>query len=175
MIQLYCGEGKGKTTAAIGAVIRAVGRERRVLFAQLMKGAESGEISVLKRLPQVRVLRPNRKDGFFSSMSESDRRELRKVQDEMLDEILRALKNGEADFVVLDEITHACRYGMVAKERLWEIIKYVKENEKQEMELVLTGRGPEADLEEACDYVSRIACVRHPFEKGVTARIGVEY
>ena len=135
MIQLYCGDGKGKTTAATGAAVRAVGRGRKAIFAQFMKGQESGEIKVL------------------------------------LKEILKALERKEADFVVLDEITHGCRFQVLDERLLERILDYGK---GEAVEIVLTGRGPSERLLEASDYISEIACIRHPYEKGIRARVGVE-
>ncbi|MBP3204363.1 MAG: cob(I)yrinic acid a,c-diamide adenosyltransferase, partial [Lachnospiraceae bacterium] len=79
MIHLYTGEGKGKTTAAVGLAVRAAGQDIPVLFAQFMKGNDTGELHVLKELQQVRILRSEKNFGFYKQMSEADKQELREI------------------------------------------------------------------------------------------------
>lgn len=188
MIQLYCGEGKGKTTAAVGAAVRAAGNDRNVIFVQFMKGRQTGEVRILNEISCVKVLRSNEDFGFFSGMSEEQKRKLTEIHNRMLQEIDMLLGSGSADFVVLDEITHAVRYGLVDMERLQHILAYGKtkraESASQEMEeataeidceIILTGREPSEELLGYSDYVSEIRCVRHPYREGVAARPGIEY
>ena len=171
MIQLYCGEGKGKTTAATGAAVRAVGRGRKAIFAQFMKGQESGEIKVLNELAGIRVLRSGEEFPFYTRMTEREKERLTEIHNRILKEILKALERKEADFVVLDEITHGCRFQVLDERLLERILDYGK---GEAVEIVLTGRGPSERLLEASDYISEIACIRHPYEKGIRARVGVE-
>lgn len=173
MIQLYTGDGKGKTTASVGQAIRAAGRGFRVLFTQFMKGNDTGEIHILETLPQVRILRCNREYGFFHTLSEEDKVSLKAEHNRILDEILSALKNQECDMVVLDEITYPVDFGLLDEEKLKAVIRLSKENNRTE--LVLTGRNPGEYLTEAADYISEIRAVRHPFEKGIGSREGIEY
>lgn len=171
MIQLYCGEGKGKTTAAVGAAVRAAGRGRKVVFAQFMKGQESGEIKVLAGLPGVRVLRSGEDFPFYARMTEPEKKRLKDIHNRMLEEILKALERKETDFIVLDEITHGCRLQMLDERLLEEILDFGK---GETAEIILTGRNPSERLLEVSDYISNIACIRHPYERGVGARNGVE-
>lgn len=173
MIQLYCGEGKGKTTACIGAAIRAAGREKKVMFVQFMKGQDTGEIEILRNIGNITVLRSEKDFPFFSQMSESQKQEMTDIHNQMLQKVLERLESGETDFVVLDEITHAVKYHMLSIEKLNQVIINAKNNEK--IELLMSGREPSKELLEVSDYISRIECERHPFQKGVCARIGVEY
>ena len=171
MIQLYCGDGKGKTTAAVGAAVRAAGRGRFVLFAQFMKGQESGELFLLRNLDQIRVLRSDCVFPFYRDMTKGQKKELRRRHDRMLEEIGRALSEKEADFAVLDEITHACRLEMVDMRLLEQVLHLGKGTER---EIVLTGRRPPPRLVEISDYISEIENIRHPFAQGICARVGVE-
>ena len=151
MIQLYCGDGKGKTTAAVGAAVRAAGNDRNVIFAQFMKGRASGERRILNEISHVKVLQSDEDFGFFSGMSESQKHRLTAIHNRMLEEIDSLIATGRADFVVLDEITHAVRYGLADMERLQHILVYGKKKARENMsgertetdcEIVLTGRVP---------------------------------
>lgn len=171
MIQLYCGDGKGKTTAAVGAAVRAAGRKRKVIFAQFMKGQPTGELAALAELDGITILRSGRAFPFFGQMTQDEKRELAGLHDRILDEILAAFAAGRADFVVLDEVTHACRFGLIDQEKLERILAYGK---GLTTEIILTGRNAPECLREVSDYISEIACVRHPYEDGVKARVGIE-
>ncbi|MCI6629223.1 MAG: cob(I)yrinic acid a,c-diamide adenosyltransferase [Lachnospiraceae bacterium] len=188
MIQLYCGDGKGKTTAAVGAAVRAAGNDRNVIFAQFMKGRPTGEVRALGAIDKIRVLRNPEDFGFFSGMSEEQKRKLTEIHNRMLEEIEALLVTGRADFVVLDEITHAVRYGLADMERLQRILAYGRTKRagstsrqigetvaETDCEIILTGREPSEELLEYSDYISEIRCVRHPFQRGVAARPGIEY
>lgn len=169
MIHLYTGEGKGKTTAAVGLAVRAAGHDIPVLFAQFMKGNDTGELHVLKELQQVRILRSEKNFGFYKQMSETDKQELTEIHDRILDEIWDAVQTKSCGMIVLDEITYPVNWNLLAQDKLKRLLQ------NTDAEIVLTGRNPAPFLEEAADYITEIHCVRHPFEKGVTARKGVEY
>lgn len=171
MIQLYCGDGKGKTTAAVGAAARAAGRGRKIIFAQFMKGQPTGELAVLSQLGGVTILRSSKAFPFFANMTEEQKQELAGLHNRMLDTILAALAEGRADFVVLDEATHACRFGLLDEEKLERILAYGK---SLTTEIIVTGRDAPERLCEASDYISEIRCVRHPHTDGVKARLGIE-
>ncbi len=169
MIHLYTGEGKGKTTAAVGLAVRAAGHDIPVLFAQFMKGNDTGELHVLRELQQVRILRSEKDFGFYKQMSETDKQELREIHDRILDEIWDAVQNKSCDILVLDEITYPVNWNLLSRDKLERILQVA------DAEIVLTGRDPAPFLEEAADYITQMCCIRHPYEKGVAARCGVEY
>jgi len=169
MIHLYMGEGKGKTTAAVGLAVRAAGSGMKVIFAQFMKGNDTGEIHSLAKLEQVRVLRSPKDFGFYKNMDEADKREITRIHNELLDEIAKSVRNGECGLAVLDEITYPVKWGLVDIEKLKELMSCTN------VEIVLTGREPADFLRDSADYVTEMKCVRHPFEKGVGARKGIEY
>lgn len=175
MIQLYHGDGKGKTTAAAGGLIRALGAGREPVFAQFMKGRKSGEVDFFSQIPRIRVLRMERDYGFFASMSEEEKEEARAAQQRILNRILEMLEKEETNFIVLDEITHACRYFPVLLETVKKILEYGKKEEGKAVEIILTGREPSAEMIAASDYISELVCRKHPFLKGVEARCGIEY
>lgn len=186
MVEIYCGDGKGKTTAAAGLALRAQGHGIPVIFAQFLKEDGSGEIAGLRSLTGVAVLHARVFHGFVKHMSEAQRREARAAYDALLCEVVCMTEQMEkqdgteycqgrhiADIsvlVVLDEVLHACNFGLLDEERLLAFIS----SQPPEVEIVLTGRNPSEVLRERADYISVIEKDRHPFDLGVGARVGVE-
>lgn len=170
MIHLYTGEGKGKTTAAVGLAVRAAGCGKKVLFCQFMKGNETGEIRILETLSQVTILRCSRKYPFYKAMSEEDQKQITREHNEILREIIRQTQSCQWDMAVLDEITYPVSYGLVDEKLLQKLLAL-----GESRELVLTGRNPVPYLMKAADYLTEMRCVRHPYERGIRAREGVEY
>lgn len=168
MIHLYTGEGKGKTTAAIGLAVRAAGSGMRAFFTQFMKGNDSGELVSLQQIPEIEIDRSRKNFGFYHAMSESDKAELRAEHNRILDHILEKTASGECGLVVLDEITYPLNWGLLDRERLERVLD-------ARAEIVLTGRDPQQFLIDRADYLTRMEAVRHPYEKGVKARKGIEY
>ena len=175
MIHLYTGNGKGKTTAAIGLCIRAVGWDRQVCFAQFMKGNDTGELHLLKSLPGVTILRSEKNFGFYSSMSESDKEELIEIHNRILDRILELVESGNCQLIIMDEITYPVHWGLLDMEKLKRLLSFGKQGADKETELVLTGRNAQDFLNDMADYVTEMECVRHPYEKGTGARKGIEF
>ncbi len=175
MIHLYTGNGKGKTTAAIGLCIRAAGWDQQVCFAQFMKGNDTGELHVLKSLPGVTILRSEKNFGFYSSMSESDKEELTKIHNCILDRILELVESGNCQLIIMDEITYPAHWGLLDMEKLKRLLAFGKQGADKETELVLTGRNAQNFLSDMADYVTEMECVRHPYEKGTGARKGIEF
>lgn len=171
MIHVYCGDGKGKTTAAIGLSIRAAGAGKQVIFAQFMKGRDSSELAILRRIENIEVLRNAQDYGFLFQMSQEDRQAVRKMHEHTLSEVIERVKQGQAELVVLDEITYPYKEELIDCGLLEHFIK----NLDSKVELVLTGRSPASFFLEQADYITEMACVRHPYQKGQPARIGIEY
>ncbi len=175
MIHLYTGNGKGKTTAAIGLGIRAAGWSLQVCFAQFMKGNDTGELHVLNNLPGITILRSEKNFGFYSSMSESDKEELTEIHNRILDRILESVESGSCHMVILDEITYPVHWGLLDMEKLRRLLAFGKQGADQEIELVLTGRNAEDFLSNMADYITEMKRVRHPYESGMGARKGIEF
>ncbi|MEG2513034.1 MAG: cob(I)yrinic acid a,c-diamide adenosyltransferase [Acetivibrio sp.] len=171
MIQIYHGNGKGKTTAAIGLTIRGVGNGMRVIFAQFLKGGETGELRILNQLDQVQVLRNTKDLGFTFQMSDEDKEEVKKMHNETLKKVAECIENKKVDLVVLDEVTYPYQDNLMDKKILEELIL----NLPKEVELVMTGREPAAFLLKNADYITNMKCERHPFEQNIMARKGIEY
>ncbi len=171
MIHLYYGDGKGKTTAAIGLCVRAHGAGKRVVFLQFMKGNETSELSVLRKLDGLQIVRNTTDFGFYKNMSTKDKEEMRRMHDRNLEKVLSFVREEGYDTVILDEVTYAYQWKLVNRERLGELLALGKEG----VELVMTGRNPDKCLLEMADYITEMQCQRHPFSKGIPARKGVEF
>ncbi|MDR1985532.1 MAG: cob(I)yrinic acid a,c-diamide adenosyltransferase [Treponema sp.] len=177
LIHLYIGDGKGKTTAAVGLSVRAVGRDKQVLFAQFLKSSFTGELRALEKLG-VEVIRSTLALGFTHQMNEETKARCRGEQGLILDRIRETLY-GETrgggiknpDLVVLDEALDAVNTGMLDEGALQSFV----ETRPLALELVLTGRNPPAWLLDAADYVSEIKKVKHPYDRGIPARVGIEH
>ena len=169
LVELYTGNGKGKTTAALGVVLRAVGHGLRVHVVYFMKGdTRYGEQEVLSRLPGVSFARFGQ-PGFVdpSNVKEEEKEEARKA----LAEARRAMVSGQYDLVVLDEVNVAAAWKLVPIEDVLHLIR----DKPERVELIFTGRYAPAELVEAVDLVTEMVQVKHPFQKGIKARQGIDY
>lgn len=172
MIHLYHGDGKGKTTAAIGLAVRAAGNEERVLFVQFMKDDSSGEVEILRKIPGIKTAHSKTPKGFYGKMSEEDKATFASEQEKLLDYVLEEtgrMKNG--GLIVLDEITYAYEWNLIDRKKLETLLK----NKPDGVELVMTGRNPDRILLDAADYITEMKCEKHPFQRGIQARKGVEF
>ncbi len=170
MVHLYTGAGKGKTSAAVGLAVRAAGWGQQVCFAQFMKGRKSGELCALEQLPQVEIFRSPRDFGFYRAMSGEDKEQLTQIHNAILQALLGRARQGDCRVMVLDEVTYPVNWKLLDEGLLRQLLFF-----GDKVELVLTGRDPADFLLERADYLTRMDCLRHPYEKGVEAREGVEY
>ncbi len=171
LIHCYCGEGKGKTTSAIGLAMRFIGSGGKVCIVQFLKGSESCEVYPLEKLPQVTLLRNSEDLGFTFNMSQEDMEKCREMHSRNLECAMEIVGNGENYMLILDEITYVYDMGLADK----GLIERLVTQKPKALELVITGRTPHRLFTENADYISEIKCVKHPFEKGVSARRGIEY
>lgn len=171
MVHLYHGDGKGKTTAAMGLALRATGRKKQVLVVQFLKQRPTGEVLVLETLPGVRVLRGKSCGKFLSQMNEQERADTEKCQMDMLSQAMQAGNGGTCDLLVLDEVLDACNAGLIDPEELCGFLH----NRPAGLEVVLTGRNPGGALLELADYISHVQKQKHPYEQGISAREGIEF
>ena len=168
LIHLYCGDGKGKTTAAVGLAVRASGAGKRVIFTQFFKDGSSSEVEALKTLPGIRTIHAQTVKGFYRSMTPEQREQAR----EDYTALFRQVAAGkDADLLILDEIVSACNRGVVPETLVTDFLR----NKPVALEVVLTGRNPSPALTELADYITEMRKLRHPYDRGVAARKGVEY
>ena len=166
-VQVYTGDGKGKTTAALGLALRAAGAGLRVYFGQFIKNADYSEIKALARFADCITVRQFGRGCFLlTEPAPEDRAAARRA----LDGIGLALVSGDYDLVIADEANVAVALGLIEPDDLVALI----DQRPEQVELVLTGRGaPDAVLARA-DLVTEMRCVRHYYDRGVLARPGIE-
>lgn len=166
LVHLYWGDGKGKTTAAMGLALRALGSGKRVVIVQFLKGGKSGEIPLLEQLG-AKIYRGKAGQKFVFQMNDAEKAATRELQNTNL----RAAQQEPADLLILDEAGSAWELDMVDK----ELLKAVVLERPAEQECVLTAHGAPDWMLEAADYSTEMKCHRHPYQKGVAAREGIEY
>ncbi|HJA93413.1 MAG TPA: cob(I)yrinic acid a,c-diamide adenosyltransferase [Candidatus Eisenbergiella merdipullorum] len=174
LIHLYTGEGKGKTTAAVGLAVRAAGAGKKVAFVQFMKGRDTGELHSLCRIPGIEILRSDRDFGFYPHMTDAQKEELTRIHNSLLKQTLTWTLGGEADVVVLDEVTYPLNWNLLDETLLRRLLSRT-DDKPYFPEIVCTGRDPQEWLVDCADYVTRMECVKHPFDRGIGAREGIEY
>lgn len=174
LVHIYTGNGKGKTTAALGLALRACGGGLRVLFVQFLKpkGAKSGELESIKKLKGIDVLRFDKSHPIFweCGASKERRDDLRRELEEVSLEVEAFILSGKYDLVVLDEAINCASQGFLEVDRLRHIVLH----KPSQVELVLTGRGAPQELIDIADYVTEMKEIKHPYKKGVKARKGIE-
>lgn len=171
LIHIYCGDGKGKTTACMGLAMRAVGRDKKVLLTQFLKDNESGELNSIAKLGKNIVLfkgEPVKK--FFKFMSEEEQIETKKEHEERFRTVTKKAVEENFDILIMDEIIAATNLDLICVD---EVVEFLK-NKPKGLEVVLSGRNPNEKLVELADYVSEVKAIKHPYEKGITSRVGIE-
>lgn len=165
MLHLYWGNGKGKTTAAMGLALRALGHGRRVVVVQFLKDGTSGEIAPLRAAGATVYACPNAK--FTWLMDEDDKAQAREASAHALNKALAK----PFDLLVLDEACAALKSSILDEALLRQAVALAKDGR----EVVITGRDPDPWLQEAADYSTEMQMHKHPYTEGVAAREGVEY
>mgnify|MGYP001168308834 CR=1 FL=1 len=171
MVQIYTGDGKGKTTAAVGAAVRTCGAGMKVLFCQFLKNGKtaSGEEEVLKKQKNIRFIKYDEMSPFFER--NIDMEELKEaVKDDLLN-TFKEINSGKYDVAVLDEAVHLINLELITEKELISMI----DSRPAGVEIILTGRGAGAGLKKAAALVTEMKEIKHPFKTGMKARKGIEY
>lgn len=169
LVQVYTGEGKGKTTAAFGLALRAIGRGLKVYIIQFIKGGfDYGELYIVDKLPNLKLKAFGR--GKFVTSKPAQEEDIQ-LAEEALALAEKVVKSGDYDIVILDEINIALKLKLIETEKVVELI----ENKPKHVELVLTGRYAPEKIVEIADLVTEMKEIKHPFNKGHEARKGIEY
>lgn len=169
MIHIYCGDGKGKTTAAMGLALRMAGRGKGVVVAQFMKSEDTGERRALEHVPGVTLLDVPEQVKFSSSLTPEERQGEALRSRGLLEQAAALALAPNCGLVVLDEACAAVETGLLELEPLLSFLDTAR------VEVVLTGRNPAQALLDRADYITRLEKVRHPYDRGVRARMGVEF
>lgn len=171
LIHIYCGDGKGKTTASMGLGMRAAGRGKKVLLTQFLKDNETGELNSIEKLGvNFEVFKGTPVLKFFKFMSPEEQMEIKKEHEERFKKVTEKAIKENVDLLILDEIIASINLELVPLNKVIEFLQ----NRPKGLEVVLTGRNPDEKLVELADYVSEIRAVKHPYEKGINSRIGIE-
>jgi len=169
-ILVFTGDGKGKTTAALGAVLRAAGHGQRCLIVQFIKErTDTGEYAACRHLPDVEIVTKGR--GFSPSAGSAQFSGHREAAESALEFAEQAFGSGKYDLLVMDEICGAISAGLVDENRLIELLKKPSSCSC----VILTGRNASPSLTACADTVTEMLCVRHALCAGISAQPGVEY
>ncbi len=171
LIHLYHGDGKGKTSAAIGLSLRAAGHGMKVLLVQFLKAIDSGEITMLKDIPGIEVLRGAESKKFFWQMSAAEKETAKSAATIEFQQLAKMLQQESYKLLILDEILDAIDIGFLPEK---ELLAFLKEK-PEELEVVMTGRNPSEKLLAMADYVTYVQKIKHPYDQGIAGRKGVEF
>lgn len=168
LIQVYTGDGKGKTTAALGLALRAAGRNMKVLIVQFMKKWDYGELHSVELIPNIILKTFGTKDFVYKGKA-------KKIDYEEAEKAfsfgVKGMQSGDYDIVIFDELNMALYYELLD---LKEVVEKLK-GKPDEVEVVITGRRAPEEIIEIADLVTEMKEVKHPYQKGIEARRGIEY
>ncbi len=168
LIQVYTGDGKGKTTAALGLALRASGRGLRTTIIQFMKHGEYGEKMAVRSIGGITIEQYGLPDFVIKGQ---EKKEDYEAAEKGLKRAAKIMENRECDILVLDELNITLYFGLLDIEKVIKVLKKKPDG----MEVVITGRCMPPEIEEIADLVTEMKMVRHPFEKGIGAREGIEF
>jgi len=168
LVQVYTGDGKGKTTAALGLALRAAGHGLRTYIGQFLKGRPTGELKAAKLLEPYLTIEQFGEADFVLTRGDPRQAALARRG---LQRIRQILASGEYDIVVLEEINVALELELIPLEDVLALM----EERPSEVELVLTGRGAPQELISRADLVTEMVAIKHPYQRGVKARLGIEF
>lgn len=171
MVQAYYGDGKGKTSAAMGAALRALGHRRRVFIVQFLKGRMSGEAKMLSSMNGVTLLMGKPNLPFSWEMTPQERAETAQYHWQQFERAKSAAFDGQCDMLVFDEILGAIESGLFDEVALLNFL----DNAPKDVEVILTGRTLGQAVRDRAQYITKLVCEEHPFAKGTSAREGIEY
>ncbi len=168
-LHIYTGNGKGKTTAAMGLALRALGYDKKVVVCQFFKNGGSGEIKALQTFENLIYLKSETALPRFANMNEEQKQQANEKFVELFEKAIALVPSVE--IIVFDEIISTYNYGFLDKNRVVTAL----EQAKNYCEVVITGRDAPQELCELADYISNVEKIKHPYDKGVSARKGIEY
>ncbi|NOZ13953.1 MAG: cob(I)yrinic acid a,c-diamide adenosyltransferase [Acidobacteria bacterium] len=166
LVQVYTGNGKGKTTAALGLAIRAAGREFSVFIGQFMKGVSYGELAIEKFTGGRVQIRQFGTESLIHTADENDRRLAQKG----LEICQKAVQSEHYDICILDEVNIAVHMGLLDVKSVVELVRSRPKN----VEIILTGRYAPQEILDLADLITEMKEIRHPYQKGIPAREGIE-
>jgi cob(I)alamin adenosyltransferase len=171
LIQVYTGNGKGKTTAAIGLAIRAAGAGLKVAFYQFLKGGDFpvSEEKILNSFTEIDFIRFNQTTPLFDKKISVEALAGQVKSD--LEIVSNDIANSGYDMIVLDELTHLINFNLVDEKQIMKML----DSKPETMEIVITGRQASAKLIKKADLVTEMKEIKHPFQKGLPAQPGIDF
>ena len=170
-VQIYTGNGKGKTTAALGLALRACGQGLRVKVIQFLKSRDCGELRALKQLGSIEILRGEGSGKFSIAWTDEDRKAVRQESKELMEKVMGWISEDQVDVLIIDEALGALSCQVIDLEDIHHLLDAKGEH----VEVVLTGRNAPKELIDRADLVTEMVPIKHYFEQGVKARRGIEY
>ena len=170
MIQTYFGNGKGKTTAAIGSAVRCAGCGNKVLFVQFLKNNDSAEFKVLERINGIDNLYSNEHYELYDNLNKERTTTFAKAYNKLLFEDAAGIAD-DYQMIILDEILDAVEYSYINEDDLLDLLAELKAHS----EIILTGHNLTEKLSNISDYISEIKEISHPYTNGISAREGIEF
>mgnify|MGYP000852988238 FL=1 len=171
MKHIYYGDGKGKTTAAIGLAVRAAGSKMKVLFVQFLKTEFSGERHILSHTENVTLTFCPLELKFTFDTDDKEKAQAAKIFKGIFDNAVTTALTEKYDMVVLDEVFEAINAHMLSESEVYEFIT----NAPSSMEIVMTGHNPPQKFMDCADYITEFKKIKHPYDRGITGRIGIEF
>ena len=171
-VQIYTGNGKGKTTASVGLAVRAAGNEYNVFMVQFLKTSKTGEIEAAKKMaPFFNIFRFEKKRGFFWTLNSEEKSELKQEVQKAYEFCLEALHGEKCDILIMDEVMGALNNKLISEKQLLELIEVKPDN----VELILTGRDAPISIIDKANLVTEMKDIKHYFNEGVPSREGIEF
>ncbi len=170
LIHIYYGDGKGKTTAAVGLAIRCAGGGGKVLYASFLKDNKSGERAVLEQNENILLLENPDSVKFYKFMIDNEKDNYRNFCKDTLSKIQREISKNKYDLLILDEIIPAINSKIVPEEAVLSLL----DSRPDSLEAVLTGRNPSDELLSRANYITEMKKIKHPYDKGIQARKYIE-
>ena len=170
LVHIYEGTGKGKSTAGVGLTIRCAGNGFPVVYSQFLKDGTTGEMNILRKIPNITVLVEEHHFGFSFLMTPEEKVEAKAAYTALFEKVKAAAVEQNARLLVMDEMLDLCNAELIDTAMVVDFLK----NRPEQLEVVMTGRNPKPELVELADYITNMNAVKHPFEKGVPARKVIE-
>ncbi len=171
LVHLYTGDGKGKTTAALGLAMRAAGHDKSILLVQFLKTKQSGEDISTRFINNIDLKEVAKSDKYFFQLSAFEKEDVRKKIKREWKELKKIIIRGEYDLIILDEITSVVNNGIIPADEISGNIK----KRASGVEIVMTGKDASRELTAISDYVTQMQMIRHPNNIGSIPRVGIEY
>lgn len=169
-VHIYEGNGKGKSTAGVGLAVRCAGCGFPVVYSQFLKDGSTGEMGILRQIPQITIMVEEKHFPFSFLMTSEQKEEACAYYTALFQKVTAYAVEHQVRLLVMDELLDLCNAQLIDLNLVTEFLK----NRPEELEVVMTGRDPKPELVELCDYYTRMEKIKHPFDQGVPARKGIE-